>query len=499
MSLRRRAVKGSLLLALSESVSWGSAFVRNMILARMLTKADFGIAATFSLIITLLEFSAKLGVGQFVIRDKDGGKSDFIEAAHLVQFAVALFSAAVIAGCAGPLSLLFGIPGQRWAIMALALAPMFRSVEHLDIRRYERDLRFGPALLVEAFPQLAITLAAWPVASWLGDYRAVLVLMLAKGLLSCTGSHLLAEQPYRWRVDLVDIGRILRFGWPLIVNGFLMFGVLHGDQFLVATYYTMADLGTYAAAAALNMAPAYFFARVFNSVMLPLLADVQDDPAAFARRYRQVLVVVTLFAVVCALGTILGAEALMRLAYGAKYRDAGALLACLGAANAFRNLRIAPALAAIARGDSQNQMFSSWWRVTALIPGAALAWAQQPLWTIAGIGLLGEGLACWVSFVRLRRRDAIPLSDGLRSAGWIGLAVGTSGIAASLGLYHLPTAFGVLMGALGAGAGAAVMFAALPELRSEGLKLYGQWRKAGWRGCIGDLGRATPPARATIL
>ena len=86
MSLRRRAVRGSLLLALSEGVGWGSSFVRNMILARMLTKADFGIAATFSLILTLLEFSAKLGVGQFVIRDKEGGQPDFISAAHLVQF-----------------------------------------------------------------------------------------------------------------------------------------------------------------------------------------------------------------------------------------------------------------------------------------------------------------------------------------------------------------------------------------------------------------------------
>src|SRR5687768_15920107 len=136
---------------------------------------------------------------------------------------------------------------------------------------------------------------------------------------------------------------MLRFGWPLLVTGFLMFGVLQGDQFLVAAYYTMTDLAPYAAAAALIMEPTFFFGRVFNSLMLPIVADVQDDSVAFARRYRQALAVITVFAVVCALAMILGGDALLRLVYGVNYAGTGVLLGCLAAANAFRNLRIAPA------------------------------------------------------------------------------------------------------------------------------------------------------------
>jgi len=488
MTMRRKAVRGSFQLAFAEGVAAAASFVRNMILARMLTKADFGIAATFSLILTLIEFSAKLGVARFVVRDKEGNDPDFIAAAHLMQFAGAALSAAAIAALAVPLSRLFGLPNQAAAIALLALAPLLRGLEHLDVRRYERDLRFGPSLLVEAVPQVLITLAAWPVTAWFGDYRALLVLLLAKAFFCTIGTHVLKERPYRWQIHRAYISRMWRFGWPLIINGFLLFGVLHGDQLLVATFYSMADLGAYAAAATLNLAPTFFFGRVFNTVALPVLAGVQDDAAAFARRYRQVLAVMTLFATVCSLGMILGAEALMQLVYGAKYAGGGPLLAWLAAANGFRNLRIAPALAAIAKGDSENQMRSNWWRVVALLPASACALTRQPVWTIACTGLLGEALACWASFLRLRRHDGVPLADSLAAAGMTLLATGVAGAIAASGFYRLHAGAGLALAAIGATVGAAGMIAALPELRVEVGRLYAGWRGSGWRGCFEILG-----------
>jgi hypothetical protein len=39
------------MLSLGEGVVYGASFIRNMILARLLTKANFGIAATFAMVI----------------------------------------------------------------------------------------------------------------------------------------------------------------------------------------------------------------------------------------------------------------------------------------------------------------------------------------------------------------------------------------------------------------------------------------------------------------
>ena len=225
---------------------------------------------------------------------------------------------------------------------------------------------------------------------------------------------------------------MLRFGWPLLVTGFLMFGVLQGNQFLVATSYSMADLGPYAGAAALTMAPTFFFGRVFNSIALPIMAGVQNDPSSFERRYSLIIALICVFSAAYSVGMIVGAEAIMQLAYGAKYAGSGYLLVWLVAANSFRNIRIAPAIAAMARGDSMNQMTSNIARVLALVPASAVALSGQPLWTVACTGLFGEALACAVSFNRLSKRHRVPLALNVWPTAIVATTVVSAGLVSQL-------------------------------------------------------------------
>jgi O-antigen/teichoic acid export membrane protein len=275
---------------------------------------------------------------------------------------------------------------------------------------------------------------------------------------------------------------MLRFGWPLFLNGFLMFAYLQGDQLLIAASYSMSDLAAYAAAAALAMVPTVFVGRILSSVLLPILAAVQNEPVRFCWRYRQSVSISALLAASVGVGMALGGECAMRLVYGAKYAGSGALLAWLSAANALRTLRLAPALAAIAKGDSKNQLLSNAARTIAILPAAVLALAEQPIWTIACSGLLGELIASWFSFARLSRRDGIPLSRSLVPGAW--LLVSAVGAAALLlsGIHRLDTAVGLPLAALSAAAIAAAMVAALPELRNEALAMFGHWRLHGVRG-----------------
>jgi len=483
MSVRRKSARGTLVLTMGEAVIYGCSFVRNMILARVLTKEDFGISAAFSLIITLLEFSSKLGISRFVIRDEEGDEPEFLAAAHLVQGAVAVLSSLLMVAAAWPLARLFGIPTAVDAMFVLAAIPLLNGITHLDVKRFERGLRFGPSTLVEMLPQIVVTAAAWPVTVWLPDYRAVVVLLVGKAAFSCICSHVLAVQPYRWQLHREYVARMLRFGWPLLVTGFLMFGVLQGDQFLVATSYSMADLGPYAGAAALTMAPTFFFGRVFNSIALPIMAGVQNDPASFERRYSLIIALICVFSAAYSVGMIVGAEAIMQLAYGAKYAGSGYLLVWLVAANSFRNIRIAPAIAAMARGDSMNQMTSNIARVLALVPASAVALSGQPLWTVACTGLFGEALACAVSFNRLSKRHRVPLALNVWPTAIVATTVVSAGLASQLAP-DLPQVVSLGVAAFGAAAaGAAVLFL-LPDARREALRVWGEVRTLKWRTAL---------------
>lgn len=495
VSVRVQAAKGTLWVGVGNVVGYAASFVRNMILARLLSKADFGIAATFALVLTLMEFTAKIGIGRLVVQDREGNEPAFIASTHLFQAGAAGISTVLIVAGAPVLAHWFGIADHAWALMLLALVAVFRGLEHADVRRYERELRFKPSVAVEVIPQIAITLTAWPVAVWLGDFRAMLMLLLAKSVLGCVLSHFLAERPYRWAWHREHLARMLRFGWPLLLTGFLMFGVMQGDQFLVATFYAMSDLAPYAAAAALAYAPAFLFSSILSSILLPLFSRVQDDLSLLRHRYAQAVALVTLVSAVSSVGMIVAGEAMMQLAYGSKYSGSGIILAWLTAAVAFRNLRVAPAIAALARGDSQNQMISNIWRVIALAPMLVIAFRHQPIWMLAFCGLVGEAFACWFSIVRLRRRDGVPEGVTLRPAIWLLALVIAGGGLAWAGGHASSVLGGLALGAVCALAAGTGTVALLPELRREAAAAWQGYRAKGWRGALAQLKGERAPAR----
>ena len=482
MTLASKIVGGSFLTISGNGASYLCSFVRNMILARVLSKADFGAAATLWMILGLFEFTAKMGIGRFVVQDPEGDKPSFIATMHAFQALIGAASSLIILGITPFAAKLFDLTGPVWVLMLLGVIPIFRGLQHLGIRKFERHLRFGPSTTVEVVPQVIITLIAYPVAMWIPDFRAVLVLTIIQAGVACLLSHLLANEPYRWGWRREYFARMLHFGWPLLLTGFLMFGVFQGDQLIVASFYTLADLGPYAAASTLAMVPGMLFGGVVNTVGLPLLSQVQSEVGTFKKRYRHMMELVALFSALSAVCMILGSELFMVLVYGHKYSGSGFILAWLAAAHAFRNLRIAPALAALARGDSQNSLYSNIGRVMGLAPALAAALAGWPLWAVAASGLFGEAIACWVSFRRLEKRDKIPISESLRVLAVLVVIVATSGFFWWTVVQELGFVLMALVTILGTVIAGALVILKSKELRRGALYLWGAFSNGGWHG-----------------
>jgi O-antigen/teichoic acid export membrane protein len=240
---------------------------------------------------------------------------------------------------------------------------------------------------------------------------------------------------------------MLRFGWPLLVNGFLMFAVTQGDQSLVASFYSLVDLGAFSAAATLALVPTFLFGKVSTSLLLPILANAQNDPILFERRYRQAVHSQCAFAAVCATAMVLGADSLMRIVYGQKYTGNSELLAFLAISTAFRNIRIAPSLAALAKGDSNNQLISNMWRLCGLPFSLVIAWKQCPMYLITVSAICGEIVAALVSFWRLQKRDGISIWISLLPLLWVG-AVSLAGSSLLTVIKHMSLPVTILIAAL---------------------------------------------------
>lgn len=416
MTTRLSFLKGGLHLSTGQVISQVSSFAKGLIVARIISPADYGIAVIFAMTFSLMEMISNLSAQMLLVQAADGDNPRFENTAHFIHAARGLMNASIIFVLAGPVSRLFGVPQAKLAFECLALVPLIRGFYHLDINRFQRHMRFRPFVLVDSGSNLLVTLIALPLAFWLRNYWAMLWLLVAQSVCYLVGSHLLAERRYGWARDRFFTKRMFHFGWPLLINGLLMYGIFEGDRFVIGSAhrlfsrsnYTLTDLGVYSVAFALAQAPTMIVANVCTSLFLPLLSRAQDSRSQFERRYLACTHIVSLLAVVVATGFIVAGERVVTLVYGQKYAAAGVFIGWLSAMWALRILRVAPTLAAMAYGDTRNAMVSNLARSSALVGILFVAATGRSLIWIAVCGFLGELLALVVCVWRLQLQHGVP-------------------------------------------------------------------------------------------
>ncbi len=416
MTLRRRVLQGAAVLSAGQALSQGLSFVRNIIVARLISPENFGIAATFAITVSLLEMISDLAADKLLIQARDGDGDDLQATAQLWQFTRGVVSAALIAAMAWPMARLFKVPQAQWAFYWLALVPLLRGCVHLDIKRLQRHMRFGPQVLTEVGSQALITAAAWPLAFWLRDYAAMLWLLIAQTGALTVLSHVLAERRYRWRYDREQASRLLSFGWPLLINGILMVAIFQGDRLVVGSMYSMRELGIYSAALTLAMAPSMLAGGIVTSILLPTLSAAQDDRPLFLRRYALCVELLALLGGSLAIVFLCLGPLLLGKLFGQSYAAGGTWLVLLGIAQSARLLRLGPTAAALALGDTQNSMWANVWRLGGLAAALVLGLEHSALIWIPIASLAGELLGLGAALSRLARRHQLSPRVCIQSA-----------------------------------------------------------------------------------
>ena len=108
VSFQTRVLKGTVTLTVGQIVTYGASFVRNIIVARILTKADFGIAATFAITIQMLQMISNISGEMLIVQSKRGDGAQFQATAHSFE---------VLRGL---------IMGFLLFVLAMAALPVFR-------------------------------------------------------------------------------------------------------------------------------------------------------------------------------------------------------------------------------------------------------------------------------------------------------------------------------------------------------------------------------------
>ena len=288
MSIRNKAISGGIWNGLDIFGRQGLQFLVQLVLARLLVPADFGLIA---IAVSLNQFTNVIvgaGLVDAVIQKKDLGECD-LSTAFWMSFGASGFSYLCLFVLSPFLATAFGMPDLVAIIRVTALMLVFDAVNNIQLSQLYRALAFRTVFFIN-LPSLLIGGVVGVGAALYGAGVWALVLhYLAISLSRC----LFANLRGRWRPALVfDRAVMLQF----IKFSAGLIGLQFIDQvgrqiyvFLIGATYTPAHLGYYNRAISLQQISTMTVAGVVARVGLPTLSRLQDEPAEFLRVFRKAM------------------------------------------------------------------------------------------------------------------------------------------------------------------------------------------------------------------
>lgn len=153
---------------------------RNLLIARLISVEDYGIAATFAISVAIVEMLSALGLQLQIVQAKDGEDDRLQAGLQGFQMLRGIFSATVLFFAAEPIAVFLGIEHAAWAFKAMAAVPLMTALVHFDVHRLHRQMRYLPEILTTTIPAALSLLATYPLYIIFGDFRVMLFAILGK-------------------------------------------------------------------------------------------------------------------------------------------------------------------------------------------------------------------------------------------------------------------------------------------------------------------------------
>jgi O-antigen/teichoic acid export membrane protein len=398
--------RAAILLFSGNSLTSLFSLARSVVIAHLISVSDFGIASTFALAMSIVEMISALGLQQQIVQHKDGDVSSFQSALQGLQAMRALLNGAVLFLLADPIAAFFGVPEVGWAYRLMALVPIMNGFIHMDIYRFKRRMHFVPVLTTTTVSVLISLILVWPLSWAFSDYRVMLYAVLMQSAMVLIISHLMAEQPYRLSFDRKITVESLRFGWPILLNGILLFLVFNGERMIVGRELGMAPLAVFSLAFSLVLTPTLVMEGSAQSFFLPQLSALRDDVKKFGDLAMATLQCHLLFGAVIVVGVALLGGPIVHLLLGPKYAETLPILTWLALMQGIRVSKGGSSAITLAHAFTENGLVASLMRV-ALLP---LAWYVASIGGniiyVIWLGIAGETLgfvaSLWLARYRLR-------------------------------------------------------------------------------------------------
>jgi len=407
MSLANAAIRGAYFTSLALASRQLISFLTIFYIARILSPADFGVAAMVMVVVGLAQVIGDVGFSAGLVRTRESSSLAYSTCFWIGLGLGLTLTAALI--LAAPLAASFYGEAQITPLLRVAaFGLLVNCCMPVPLAILQQRLGYKEIAGSQALGSLAgaITAVACATAGF-GIWSLVL-----QPIIGNVASLLLMMRQARWlptrEFSYGAVREILHDGFNLLGSGISQYARNNFDTVVIGTALSSRDLGIYSMTRTVLYAPNYLITSVVSRVIFPLLAKIQDD----APKVRAAILTATsrtgLLAFPLYLGLLVVADDFVLLAFGPNWQEMVPLLRVMILPAMIQSIGHIASPILVALGASRTSLYLSF--------GSALFYFVVLLSVVSfGLHWVAYGYAAAnsligiVSIVLALRRAEIPL------------------------------------------------------------------------------------------
>lgn len=302
--------------------------VRLLVLAILLTPADFGLIAIALAATGFLLNLTNFGLIPALVQaeNMDDARYDAVWTFDMTRSAIVTALTVVLAPL---IAKIFAEPQAVPIIQVLALRPLIESLMSIKVAALNRNLTFRPLAILKIVEAIFNAIISIALAKLLGVWAMVFG-MIGGAASMVIASYILAPYNPRISYDWKSVRPLLKFGRWLLLTGIFAMAGNFGLRLVISRQVGAEGLGLYFLAAQLAFLPNEVASEVVGTVAFPLFARLRSQLQQAARAFQAIVTgLMALLYPTCALIIVLS-PVLVQDVLGAKWEGTVLLIQILG-------------------------------------------------------------------------------------------------------------------------------------------------------------------------
>lgn len=353
--LGKRSVRSSVVTLASKSSTFVMTMLSTMVLARLITPADFGLFAMVSMFTSFLTIFKDLGLGMATVR-KPGLTHAEVTNIFWINNLISVSLALVIVVFSPAIAWFYD--DSRLTLMTVSLAAGF-VVSGLGIQHYSlmrRQMRFNELAAVNITALVVGILSGITTAYFGATYWSLVILQFVTVSTNTGLCWILCK----WRPSLphrnVSVREMVFFGGNLTGSRIIDYFNLNLGNILIGKYVGAAPLGMFDKANQLLHMPVHQFSFPVGSVAIPALSSLQSTPDRFRNYYRYAVFFIGLIAFPLVFVLVVFTNEVVLIVLGSQWTDVVLIFRLLVPASLVGIVSVALRWIYIALGRTDKQL-----------------------------------------------------------------------------------------------------------------------------------------------